>query len=95
MYHTRRHGYRRQHHRRRRAAVHSSAAYDASFPLLNADIIGDMNQNGNFDFGDMAGFNVLFAGPAAASAQAIPEPTTRSLAVVLLMGIAIRQRRRG
>ena len=57
-------------------------------------IIGDLNQNGTFDFGDIAGFNALFAGPASAGAQAVPEPTTLSLAVVLLLGLTIRQRRR-
>jgi hypothetical protein len=74
-------------------ALVNRPAYDAAFPALDADLIGDMNQNGNFDFGDIAGFNALFAGSASASSQAVPEPTTLSLAVVLLMGIAIRPRR--
>ena len=75
-------------------ALVNPSSYAAAFPLLDATIIGDMNQNGTFDFGDIAGFNALFAGPASAGAQAVPEPTTLSLAVVPLMGIAIRQRRR-
>ena len=75
-------------------ALVDPSGYAATFPLHDATIIGDMNQNGNFDFGDIAGFNALFAGLASASAQAVPEPMTLSLAVILLLGIAIRQRRR-
>ena len=75
-------------------ALVNRAVYDAAFPALDADLIGDINQNGNFDFGDIAGFNALFAGPATASAQAVPEPSTLTLIVVLLLGLAIRQRRR-
>jgi hypothetical protein len=52
--------------------------------------------NGAFDLGDIGQFSELFNGPeaASASAAAVPEPTTLSLAVVLLMGMAIRPRRR-
>lgn len=73
-------------------ALVDRATYDAAFPLLDADVIADISQNGTFDLGDLAGFNSLFAGPA--SAQAVPEPSALSLAVVFLMGIAIRPRRR-
>ncbi len=75
-------------------ALVNRPTYDSAFPAIDADVIGDMNQNGTFDLGDITGFNALFAGPASASAQAAPEPTTLSLAVVLLLGIAIRPRRR-
>ena len=75
-------------------ALMNRAAYDAQGFGVDADTIGDMNGDGTFDFGDIVGFNSLFAGPASARASAIPEPTTLSLAVVLLLGIAIRQRRR-
>ena len=75
-------------------ALVNPSSYAAAFPLLDATIIGDMNQNGTFDFGDIAGFNALFTGPASASASAVPEPSTLSLAVVLLLGITIRRRRR-
>ena len=47
-----------------------------------------------FDLGDVAAFSALFGGPASASAAAVSEPSTLSLAIVLLMGIAIRYRRR-
>jgi hypothetical protein len=39
------------------------AAYNVAFPALDADLIGNMNQNGNFDFGDTASFSALFGGP--------------------------------
>ena len=48
--------------------------------------------NGVFDLGEIGPFGGMFRGQAAAIAQAVPEPSTHSLAVFLLMGIAIRQR---
>ncbi len=75
-------------------ALVDRAAFDTAFPALDADLIGDVNQDGTFDLGDIGLFSGLFNGPTPASAQAIPEPTTLSLAVVLLLGIAIRRRRR-
>ena len=53
---------------------------------------GDVNQDGTFDVGDTGAFSALLGGPA--SANTVPEPTALSLAVILLLGIAIRQRRR-
>jgi hypothetical protein len=44
--------------------------------------------------GDTAVLSTLFGGPTMAIAQAVPEPTTLSLAVILLVGVTIRQRRR-
>ncbi len=75
-------------------ALTDRGAYDAAFPLINTDAAGDIDGSGIFDLGDTGLFSGLFGGPASASAQAVPEPGTLSLAVVLLMGIAIRQRRR-
>ncbi len=46
------------------------------------------------DFESCRDSSKLFSGPAAASVAAVPEPGALSLAVVLLMGLAIRQRRR-
>ena len=45
-------------------------------------------------FSALSRFDDLTVFAAPTSANAVPEPTTISLAVVLLMGIAIRQRRR-
>lgn len=63
--------------------------YKTAFPLLDATTIGDMNQNGTFDLGDIAGFKALFADPA----YAVPEPSGPSLLVVFLFGIGILERR--
>ena len=75
-------------------ALVDRATYDLTYAFVNADAAGDVNQNGTFDLGDTGPFSALFGGPASAGTEAVPEPTTLSLAVVLLMGIAIRQRRR-
>ena len=68
-------------------ALVNPLGYEAVFPLLDATIIGDMNQNGTFDLGDIAGFNAIFVGPATASAQAVPEPTTVMLAILAFVGL--------
>jgi hypothetical protein len=77
-------------------ALVNRTAYDAHMFPINPDINGDVNGDGTFDLGDIGLFSGLFSGPASASAdaEAVPEPTTLSLAAVLLMGIAIRPRRR-
>ena len=77
-------------------ALVDRAAYDAQGYVTNTDAAGDIDGSGTFDLGDIGLFSGLFSGPASASAtaQAVPEPSTFSLAVVLLMSIAIRQRRR-
>ena len=69
-------------------------AYDAQGYVTNTDAAGDIDGGGIFDLGDTAFFSGLFGGPASASAQAVPEPTTLTLVAVLLMGIAFRQPRR-
>ena len=69
--------------------------FEIDHPTVDAAVVGNINGDGLFDLGDIALFSGLFGGPASASAQAIPEPATPSLAVILLLGITIRQRRRG
>ncbi|MCH7686041.1 MAG: hypothetical protein IH899_05065 [Planctomycetes bacterium] len=77
-------------------ALVNRAAYDAQgFPVADPEAVGDMNGDGAFDLGDTASFSELFGGPAAASAFAVPEPSTMSLAVFfILTGVAIRRRPR-
>ena len=75
-------------------ALVNRTAYDAQGYVTNTDAAGDIDGSGTFDLGDIGLFSGLFSGPASASAQAVPEPSTLSLAVILLMGIAIRRRRR-
>ena len=71
-------------------STNARAAYALAYRFVNKPSAVGVNQNGTFDLGDTGPFSGLFVGPAAASTQAVPEPTTLSLAVVLLMGIAIR-----
>ncbi len=67
-------------------------------PALNT--FGEMTNDGLVDLYDFKAFKNAFPGGASAfaaalaEASAVPEPSALSLAVVLLMGIAIRQRRR-
>ena len=75
-------------------ALTDRAAYDAMYPSVDADLLGDVDMSGTFDLGDLTVFSALVSSPASASASAVPEPTTFSLAVLLLLGIAIRWRRR-
>ncbi len=63
------------------------------YPRVNETLVGDTNQDDHFDLGDTDSFSALLGG--LASAAAVPEPTTLSLAVVLLLGIVIRRRQRG
>jgi hypothetical protein len=74
------------------SALVDRTTYDLTYSFVNADAAGDVNENGTFDLGDIADFSAMFGG--SASAEAVPEPTTLSLAFVLLLGLAIRQRRR-
>ncbi len=71
-------------------ALVNRSTYDATFPLLDADVIGDINQDGTFDLGDLGAFSALLSGPA--SAASVPEPSTFLLATFALFGAAERRR---
>ncbi len=79
-------------------ALTNRAAYDgqnlttsAGF-LVDADAYGDINGDGRFDLGDMAAFNSALSG--AASATAVPEPSSLCLAAFwLITCIGIRRTR--
>ena len=73
-------------------AIGSTGLAPDVYPRVNETLVGDTNQDDHFDLGDTASFSALLGG--LASADAAPEPSTLSLAVALLMGITIRQRRR-
>ena len=66
--------------------------YDVQGFVTNTDAAGDIDGSGTFDLGDTGLFSGLFGGPASASAQAVPEPGTLSLALVFLMGLAFPPR---
>lgn len=73
-------------------ALVDRAAYDAAFPLLDADVIGDVNEDGAFNLGDVKDFNALFA-PVGAAEQ-IPEPTSIALATFFFLAMIVPIRRR-
>ena len=75
-------------------ALVDRVAYDALPFSVDVDLVADLNGDGRFDLGDLGALSALFSGPTSASAGAVPEPTTLSLALILLLGIAIRQPRR-
>ena len=75
-------------------ALTDRAAYDdqnfttAAGLLVNADFNGDVNEDGTFDTGDLAGFNALLA---PATANAVPEPSAILLTLLAVTGLVIRR----
>ena len=79
-------------------------AYDLVFPVVDADVIGDIDGSGLFDLGDIgpfsdldftvaaAGFSEVLDGPD--SAQTAPEPSTAVLATLGLLALGWRRRKR-
>ena len=47
-------------------ALTNRAAYDAAFPALDADALGDVDGSGTFDLGDLSGFSLPASGSATA-----------------------------
>ena len=64
------------------------AAHGFPFP---ANEVGDVNQDGTFDLGDIADFSTLLGGPA--NANAVPEPSTLLLALLAVASVATRRQR--
>ncbi len=74
-------------------ALTDRAAYDMAFPLINADIVGNVNLDGQFDFGDLVSFNGLYAS-GFASASAVPEPGVLAMMAWGWLGLCLRSKRR-
>jgi hypothetical protein len=66
-------------------------AFDAAFPLVDADFVGDINENGQLDLGDVAPFGDLL-GESSAAAQ-VPEPPAGVL-IVSAVSFFLRRRYR-
>ena len=62
---------------------------------VDADVIGNINGDGQFDLGDIALFQTLVNASTTATAESVPEPSSILLAAMLSFGFAaIRRRRR-
>ena len=70
-------------------ALVNRPAYNAHMFPVNADINGDVNQDGTFDLGDVGPLSALLGGPA--SAASVPEPSAILLALFALAGVAGRR----
>jgi len=75
-----------------RAGYDSIALTTLTGFLIDADLSGDVNQDGIFDTDDTGAFSALLGGPA--SAATIPEPSALTLAVFALLGLLAYARRR-
>lgn len=73
-------------------ALTNRVAYDAAFPGVNADFVGDFDGDGVLTLGDVAGFKSAVPGIGAGSAGAVPEPA--SCALLLAAAIVSLARRR-
>ena len=73
-------------------ALVDPATYAARLLPFSATEVGDLNQDGTFDLGDIAEFSAQFG--ASAGADAAPEPTSLSFATLLLMVLAVVRWRR-
>jgi len=65
----------------------SPGYYAVSIP---ADVVGDVNQDGVFDFGDIAAFSALF--DEMATSSAVPEPSSGLLLLMAAACCAIKKR---
>ena len=70
-------------------ALTNRTAYDAAYPWVDEESVGDIDGSGTFDTGDTAAFSALLGGPA--SAASVPEPSAFLLALFALVGVAGRR----
>jgi len=77
-------------------ALTNRAMYDAQYqlPYLFVELVGDVNGDGNFDFGDIGPFGDLFSETStSAGAAGVPEPTALALTILSLCGALLPARR--
>lgn len=74
-------------------ALTDRAGFESSYPDVDADLVGDINQDTQFNLGDVQGFKALLAPPAAAASPA-PEPSAALLALLAACSLAATPRRR-
>jgi len=75
-------------------ALTNRAAYDLQFQTVNADLQGDMNTDGRFDFGDIVMMSSLLSAAGESSSQSVPEPSTLLLSFFGIALVAVRSTRR-
>ena len=64
-------------------------SYEANGFFVEADLNGDVDLSGTFDFGDLSAFSALLGDQAAT----VPEPATLTLLGIALSAVVLRQRR--
>jgi len=65
-------------------ALTNRNAYQTAFPDINADFVGDFDNNGQLDLGDVKLFSQTVSNSTAANATSVPEPETISLVLFLV-----------
>lgn len=70
--------------------------YFAFYPLVDADDFGDMNQDGNFNLGDVALFKAMFGSSSAANEAfaTVPEPASSLLLFSIVPALFLSRRKK-
>ena len=69
-------------------------AFEAAHMGVNADLVGNVNGDSQFDFGDIAEFEVLAGASGLAAALGVPEPSSLiqiAIGILSLLGLRRRQ----
>jgi len=71
-----------------------SKSASPTYPYINADLLGDINQDGFFNLGDIGAFKALIGSlPSASRTTSVPEPSTLIMMIACLPLFLIATRR--